>query len=719
MAGRKKKADATAGAADSGVVETNEELAIAEEELVDEEPVPEDEIICRLTQERRKVTPEEEVIQALIDQLHREYRVSLTDMARDLSFRFSQVDESLGKTKSLTRRAAVVVYRAGIEPEQRKNADIIRVVMVVKKGTRPEDKSQGVRALEDLLLYLGEQKDDLDLYGAWTNGDRLTFLRVFRNPDNDFIETEELTDFPAPDETLEDLEDANRRPLRIATKESLLRAFKSAHDYLYGNQSMRGDRAFWQLLNLIFCKILDEQQSSRRFFVGATEGNNEEGRKRVVDRIRALFEQVKQEYKDVFDGSERIELNDRALVFVATEFSRYSLLGTDTDAKGLAYEAITSNTLKRERGQFFTPRNMIRMMVEMMDPDPEDLVLDPACGSGGFLVVVLNHVRRKMLKQDGADPDLPVPSERKRIEPKLREYARQKLWGIDVDPDLRKAARMNMVMNNDGHGNIFCFNSMEFGVPGLEVPEMEQFALSVPELEEKWKRRVKDSREFGVFDFIFTNPPFGAKIPITDQAVLATYDLGHRASSFFGTWIRGALHKKVPPEVLFIEACCKLLKPGTGKLAIVLPDGILGNPGKDMEAVRSWLLREMELLASIDLPAEAFLPQVSVQASCVFLRRRHPDEFMGTGAEGLSQQPVFMAIAEKVGHGRRGEPVLVRGVDGREIIFDDEDRVRWEDGSGKIHEERRPRKVTRIADDLPWIAEQYLKHVQGVPFEEE
>jgi type I restriction enzyme M protein len=716
MAGRKKKTDKAAVEVEAAA---NEELAIAEEELLDEEAVPEDEIICRLTQERRKVTPEEEVIQALIDQLHREYRVSMEAMARDLSFRFSYMDESLNKSKSLVRKAALVVYRVDTDPEQRTNEDIIRVAMVVKRGARPEDKSQGVRALEDLLLHLGEQREDPELYGAWTNGDRLTFLRVFRNPDNGFIETEELTDFPAPDETLADLEDANRRPLRIATKESLLRAFKSAHDYLYGNQSMRGDRAFWQLLNLIFCKILDEQQSSRRFFVGATEGNSEEGRKRVVDRIRSLFEQVKEEYKDVFDGSERIELNDRALVFVATEFSRYSLLGTDTDAKGLAYEAITSNTLKRERGQFFTPRNMIQMMVEMMNPSPEDLVLDPACGSGGFLVVVLNHVRRKLLEQDGADPELPVPSERKRLEPKLREYARQKLWGIDVDPDLRKAARMNMVMNNDGHGNIFCFNSMEFGVPGLEVAEMEQFAQGVPGLEEKWKRRIRDSREFGVFDFVFTNPPFGAKIPITDQTILETYDLGHRASSFADGWIRGSLHRKVPPEVLFIEACCKLLKPGTGKLAIVLPDGILGNPGKDMEAVRFWLLREMELLASVDLPAEAFLPQVSVQASCVFLRRRHPDEFMGVGAKGLAQQPVFMAIAEKVGHGRRGEPVLVRGVDGREIIFEEEDRLRWEDGNGEIREERRRQKVTRIADDLPWIAAQYLQHIQGLPFEEE
>ena len=272
-----------------------------------------------------------------------------------------------------------------------------------------------------------------------------------------------------------------------------------------------------------------------------------------------------------------------------------------------------------------------------------------------------------------------------------------------------------MVVNEDGHGNIFCFNSLEFGVPEHEVPEMEQFAAGVPGLAEFWKRRNINSREFGVFDFIFTNPPFGSKILITDQEVLQTLDLGHRATEL---GLRGSLHRKVPPEILFVEFCCKLLKPATGKMAIVLPDGILGNPGKEMEAVRRCMLREMELLASIDLPAEAFLPQVSVQASCVFLRRRYDDEFKQTGAEGLRQRPVFMAIAEKVGHGRRGEPVLMRGVDGREIIFEQEDRVRWEDADG-IHEERQMRKMTRIADDLPWIAEQYRKNLQGLPFDEE
>jgi type I restriction enzyme M protein len=157
---------------------------------------------------------------------------------------------------------------------------------------------------------------------------------------------------------------------------------------------------------------------------------------------------------------------------------------------------------------------------------------------------------------------------------------------------------------------------------------------------------------------------------------------------------------------LFIEACWKFLKPGTGVMALVLPNGILGNPGEQMEFVRWWLLRHGELLASVDLPAETFLPQVSVQASCVFVRRRSPKELRLVGANGLKQQAVFMAIAEECGHGRRGEPRYVREPNGSESLFEVEVPDRWE-RDGKVHERLRIRKSKRLADDLPLIAAEY------------
>ena len=176
----------------------------------------------------------------------------------------------------------------------------------------------------------------------------------------------------------------------------------------------------------------------------------------------------------------------------------------------MAYEAITSTTMKRERGQFFTPRNIIRMMVEMVDPPPGKKVLDPACGSGGFLVVVLTHVRKSFLRDAGCPyPEQPMPKELKRVDPKVRDYARKCLWGLDVDPDLRKAARMNMVMNNDGHGNIFEANSLE--LVAAEHPDASPRARQF--LTDDMKSFLKRSGGLGTFDYVFTNPPSGPRFP--------------------------------------------------------------------------------------------------------------------------------------------------------------------------------------------------------------
>lgn len=672
-------------------------IELPEDNGAEDELLPEGKLVCALTGEQKTATPQEETLQSFIEQLHREYLIAIEDMGRDVRLQCQTIDTKTGKPRTRTRTVSLVVYEHR-KPHQ--NENIIRIAVIASPGTKADDKAIGL--LEEALAGLSE--DHEQVFGLWTNGINLAFRMRTYHPRTGEPQFTELTDFPAPDETLEDLEKAERRPLRVATADSLLRAFKRCHDYLYGNQSMRGDRAFWQLLYLIFCKILDEQQSSRRFFVGATEANTEKGRKQISSRIKGLFDQVRnKEYKDVFDGSERLELNERALAYVAGELSRYSLLSTDTDAKGLAYEAITSSTLKRERGQFFTPRNVIRMMVKMVDPESDKLILDPACGSGGFLVVALAHHRRRLLTDIGANPDAPVPSELRRIDRPLRRYAKSCLFGLDVDPDLRKAARMNMVMNNDGHGNIFSFNSLEYAIEGREAPEMTWFDEA--------------GGAHGKFDYVFTNPPFGSKIPITDSLILQAFDLGHTWIKTGDTWQRGSVLKKVPPEILFIEGCYKYLKPGTGVMAIVMPNGILGNPGTQMEAVRTWMLAHLELLASIDLAAEAFLPQVSVQASCVFLRRRHSDELLLKSGTGPKQRPVFMAISENVGHGRRGETKYMRNPDGSEKISLTDIVERWE-SKGKVEQRVRRKEMRVIADDLPWIADQYLRYRVGLEFEE-
>jgi len=658
------------------------------------EPIPQDTLVCPLTGELMPEKPEEHVLQNLVEQLHREYRVELSDMERDV--KVTCIDAA-GKKKTII--SSIAVYEHAKSHELK---NIIRVVLVAKTGVKVSDAAVG--QLDLLLSNLSE--DRAAVYGVWTNGKEMAFRMRTYDEATGFPVSTELTDFPAPDETLADLDDADRRPLRVAAGDSLLRTFSHCHDYL-STVGLRDEKAFWQLLYLIFAKILDEQQSKRLFFVGATERNTPEGQARIAKRVHALFESVKSEFKNVFDGYERLEPNDRALAYVAAQLARFDLLSTDTDAKGMAFEAITSHTLKQKKGQFFTPRNVIRMMVEMVDPRPGKRVLDPACGSGGFLIVALNHARRRILGKLGCPyPDSPVPSETKRADPLVKRYARESLFGVDVDSDLRKAARMNMVMNGDGHGHIFNFNSLEYGVFGQKetVAKTRYRTQEMQDLERELG--VGPGEAHGQFDYVFTNPPFGAKIPVEDPEVLRHYELGHTWRREGTRWVKYGLQKKVPPEVLFIEACWKFLKPGTGVMALVVPNGILGNPGEQMEFARAWLMGQSELLASVDLPGETFLPQVAVQASCVFLRRRAPKETRMTGPGGPKQRPVFMAIAEECGHGRRGETRYLREPDGSESLFETKVADRWE-RDGKINERIRARKGKRIADDLPLVAEEY------------
>lgn len=495
-----------------------------------------DTLVCALTGELVADKPEERVLQSLIEQLHREYRVELSDMMRDI--KLSCVD-SRGKKKNAT--IGIAVYEHG-KPHDPSN--IIRAVLVGKANAKGFEAS--IEQLDLVLSNLSEDREEV--FGVWTNGKDMTFRMRTYDSATGFPVATELTDFPAPDETLDDLNDADRRPLRVAAGDSLLRAFNHCHDYL-STQGLRDEKAFWQLLYLIFAKILDEKQSKRLFFVGATERNTPDGQQKIAKRIHALFEHVKEGFKDVFDGYERLEPNDRALAYVAAQLARFDLLSTDTDAKGMAFEAITSHTLKQKKGQFFTPRNVIRMMVEMIDPKPGRRILDPACGSGGFLIVALNHARRRILGEVGClYPDDPVPSEAKKADPAVRRYASESLFGFDVDSDLRKAARMNMVMNGDGHGHIYNFNSLEYAVYGQkESAAKTRYRTLEMEILER-ELGVAPGKAHGHFDYVFTNPPFGAKIPVEDPEVLRHYDLGYTWRRDGTRWVKFALQKRSHPR---------------------------------------------------------------------------------------------------------------------------------------------------------------------------
>lgn len=666
--------------------------ATAQNEIV----LAENEMVCSLTNRVVKATEKEMTLQSMIAMMTEEYGFAPEDMERDYKVKYEDANED----KSKTQKVDLAIFNAGHPHDA---DELIRFVIVAKDAkVKPNDKKAGVEATTEGILC----STDCD-FACWTNGEDLQYVYKY---EDDFGQPscENISDFPACGQTLEDLEAQGERAMpRKPANESLVKTFKRCHDYIYGNEGMK-KTAFWELLNLIFCKLYDEKRRfsdakqgisyRRRFWVGVKEQNTENGQAAVAARIKDIFEDLKKSniFSDVFDGNEQIALSDRGLAFVAGELAKYSFLDATVDVKGTAYETIVSNTLKQEAGQFFTPRNIIKCMVQMLDPDQNTRVLDPACGSGGFLVMVLDHVRRKIARNLYPDLDevrLEAKYNSAEVDDVVREYAEKMIFGFDFDPDLKKAARMNMVMAGDGHANIYNVNSLDY--PFGSKPDVPLIATAVNEsikqsADKDFHFETAENNAQGKFDMIFTNPPFGAKVEV-DPEIAERYELSSKA-----------------PEVLFIEACYNFLKPG-GKMAIVLPDGILGNP--NTESVRMWILRHFKLLASVDLPVETFLPQVGVQASLLFLQKKTDDELLVPIED--EEYDVFMAIVESVGKDRRGVPVYVKDDDGAELLFENVKKWLSYDEHGKEVVRSRKEHIKHLDDDLPKVAEAYKNFLKG------
>lgn len=657
----------------------------------------ENQMICSLTNRVVTITDKELTLQSMIAMMNEEYGFAMDDMERDFKVKYTDFDTGNSKTQKVD----LSIFETGRAHD---SSNLARFVIVAKDAKiKPNDKKAGVEAALNAILM----NTDCE-FGCWTNGEDLMYQHKQEDKWGN-TEIEDISDFPACDQTLDDLEAEGERALpRKPANESLVKTFKRCHDYIYGNEGMK-KTAFWELLNLIFCKIYDEKcrftdaregrSYRRRFWVGVKEQYTKEGCAKVAARIKNIFEDLKEShvFRDVFDGNEQIMLSDKGLAFVAGELAKYSFLDATVDVKGTAYETIVSNTLKQEAGQFFTPRNIIRCMVEMLDPDQNTRVLDPACGSGGFLVMVLDHVRRKITKNLYPELDelhLADKYNSIAVDDLVREYAEKMLFGFDFDPDLKKAARMNMVMAGDGHSNIYNINSLAYPHGSkADVGLIENAVKESVKLSSDKRFKFEYEHAYGHFDMVFTNPPFGTKVEV-EQEIASRYELGRKGYK--------------APEVLFIEACYNFLKPG-GKMAIVLPDGILGNP--NTEEVRLWILHHFKLLASVDLPVEAFLPQVGVQASLLFLQKKTDKEQLIDIEE--EDYDVFMAIVDKVGKDRRGGAIYVKDDDGAEIFY--EHIKKWivvTEGGREIVKQRKER-IKHIDDDLPKVAEEYKKFREG------
>ena len=272
------------------------------------------------------------------------------------------------------------------------------------------------------------------------------------------------------------------------------------------------------------------------------------------------------------------------------------------------------------------------MAATCIKPKIDETICDPCCGSGGFLVMALKNIRSQYDLLAEKRPGLNTDG-------LFREYADDHIRGIDFNPDLARVAKMNMVLNDDGHTGIFHFDSLTpFG---------------------EWPDKIKRKIWKGTIDIILTNPPFGKKCIIDDKKILQHYNLGHKWENINGKWEKTSkVDESRTPDILFIERCLDLLKPG-GKMGIILPDGILGNSG--LEYVRQYIIENADIVAVIDCPVESFLPSTDTKTSLIILRKKKRENFPQTF-------DVFMAIAKTCGHDRRGKELYLRDKSGEIIV---------------------------------------------------
>lgn len=627
-------------------------------------------------QTQREETPEEYVRQEIAKSLVREYGYPKKDIAVEFTLR-------VGSRKP---RADLVIFAADAKPAQ-ENAYLI--VECKAKNVKSNDRKEGVGQLHSYLSSSPNAQ-----YGMWTNGlERFCYRRVNKDGQWDY---EEIPDLPSYGQTPDEAERPRFDQLKPASSGALLFAFRRCHNYIAGNQGLHKGDAFWELLKLIFCKIHDERGSREvEFYAAANERGGLNGPMKVKARLDRLFAEVKHDYPTIFPANEAIDLAPPVLAYLVSQLQMYSLLESDVDVKGHAYEEIVGNNLRGDRGEFFTPRNVCNMAVAMLDPGENQMILDPACGTGGFLIAAMNRVIEKIraaeMERWNNDLDRAEP----RIQDRIKRFAGTFIAGIDFNPSLVKASKMNMVMNNDGAGGLYQANSLANPVT--------------------WEDSLRGRALMGTVDLIFTNPPFGSKIPIDDPSILEQFDLGHAWSYDKGAdaWaMQAGLQKSQPPEILFIERCVQFLKPGTGRVAMVLPDGILGSPG--LGYVREWILTHTRVLASIDLHPDTFQPSVSVQTSVLVLQRKTRREVELEQAAGRKNDyRVFMALANHIGHDKRGNKTYVRDPKGNEIVEELEESAKEYEGGKPIY--KKQKIMRKVVDDntlqiaqafRTWLSEQ-------------
>lgn len=477
---------------------------------------------------------------------------------------------------------------------------LLKIVVESKKPTRKDGQDQ----LENYLKFC-EAK-----IGVWYNGNESLYIEKIEESGN--IHFREIPAIPKYGQKLEDIGLYKRKDLK--STHNLKEIFSELRGYIAGNSvGVNRDESIAKgVIHLVLCKIYDERFTKMDDMVTfrASDADSDD---EIKARIENLFLSVKTKYKDVLDESDTIDFDGHTLRYIISKIQNFCIIDTDRDTIADAFEVFTGGSLKGEQGQFFTPKNVVKTLVTAVDPNLDDTIIDPSCGSGSFLVETLKKLW-KDIDHEGKEygwSDSAIAEEKKTVGIK-------NIRGIEKDSFLTKLTKSYMAILGDGKGGIFCEDS-------LEIPT-------------NWKNLTQQNIKLGTFSVSFSNPPFGKDIKVTGKDKLKQFDLAKKTSSKGGE----KLVDEGNVSTLFLERNLQLLKDG-GRVGIILPETYFHAPKQ--KTVRNFIFKH-NIQWIIDLPHDTFRPHNNAKCIAIVIQKNT-----------IQQPKINMAVAEYCGHDHNGKPL--------------------------------------------------------------
>lgn len=604
-------------------------------------------IYCSLKKAWHVSTPEERVRQYYIAILANKYGYSLEQMDQELKVNNSK----RGQGKA---RADIVIWKSEQDKKDKKAAFIVVECKAENVKVRVEDYYQGFN------------------YASWAHAEFFVTTNEketkYFNVDPAYLpqKLDEVVAIP----TAKDVDDAARieqikNQTKLFTRDEFTKTLRACHNIIRNNDKLSPEAAFDEISKLLFMKIRFERDNkgmkvfTKQEYLDAAQNHEKNVRPGLkgtdlyaLSYMQFLFRTTKEFFKDdrLFDDKDEINIRENSFIQILEKLETFNLSDTQDDVKGIAFEEFLGTTFRGELGQFFTPRTIVDFMTEILDPQEGEVICDPTCGSGGFLIKAFEYVREKIeadirskkdslrLSIEGNDYDALPEDKQVKIShsidkmqaalnteldtgiegSRMYQLSRNCIYGTDANPRMARTSKMNMIMHGDGHGGVHHHDGL-LNVNGI--------------FEER-------------FDVILTNPPFGQNVDrgqliseadkFTDEEMKkkykkkygAAYDEAlkqvddHIGESLLSLYDLG--NTSTLTEVLFMERCLRLLKKG-GRMGMVLPEGVLNN--KNLQAVREYFEGKAKIILICSIPQDVFIAAgATVKPSLVFMRRFTNDE---------------------------------------------------------------------------------------------